>query len=126
METCGDNRFEIIARAKKALLEKTNIEGSPEEMAVIDNFLFRCWQMGWLNGYDDVREVGKKNDEPTLDPEKAYRSSLLNVQSTLLYQVVDIHQKIERGLKHEFGYNDSYDRGFAKGLMTAYDTIGSL
>ena len=48
-EMCGDNRFEIIAEAKRQLLEYTNIETSSDEMAVIDSFLFRCWQMGWLH-----------------------------------------------------------------------------
>lgn len=49
---CGDNRFEIIAKAKAHILESTNINSSPEEMKVLDNFLFRCWQMGWLDKYD--------------------------------------------------------------------------
>lgn len=53
MDMCGDNRFEVIARAKEHLLDATNIETSEEEMAVLDNFLFRCWQMGWLNKYAD-------------------------------------------------------------------------
>ena len=53
MEMCGDNRFEVIARAKEHLLDATNIETSEEEMAVLDNFLFRCWQMGWLDKYDE-------------------------------------------------------------------------
>lgn len=47
-EICTDNRFEIIAAYKKKLIEGTNIQASPEEMAVIDNILFRFWQMGWL------------------------------------------------------------------------------
>ena len=55
-EICGDNRFEIIAKAKEALIESTNIETSPKEMAVLDNFLFRCWQMGWLDKYDKAGE----------------------------------------------------------------------
>lgn len=50
---CGDNRFKIIEKAKEAILESTNIESSPEEMAVLDNFLFRCWQMGWLKEYEE-------------------------------------------------------------------------
>lgn len=54
---CGDNRFEIIDKAKKDLIESTNIEMSPDEMKVIDNFLFRCWQMGWLDRYEE-----KQND----------------------------------------------------------------
>ena len=46
---CEDNRFELIAKYKQQLIEGTNIENSPDEMIVIDNILFRCWQMGWLN-----------------------------------------------------------------------------
>lgn len=52
MEMCGDNRFEIIEKAKNDILEATNINTSPDEMKVLDNFLFRCWQMGWLKKYD--------------------------------------------------------------------------
>ena len=44
----GDDRIEKIAYAKHILMESTNIEGSPDEMAVIDSILFRMWQMGWL------------------------------------------------------------------------------
>ena len=47
-EICTDNRFEVIAAYKKKLMERTNIETSPDEMAVIDNVLFRFWQLGWL------------------------------------------------------------------------------
>lgn len=46
---CGDNRFELIAKYKQQLIEATNIESSPDEMAVIDDILFRFWQMGWLD-----------------------------------------------------------------------------
>lgn len=49
---CGDNRFKVIAEAKKDLLESTNIEMAPDEMAVLDSFLLRCWQMGWLKQYE--------------------------------------------------------------------------
>lgn len=55
---CGDNRFEIISKAKEALLESTNIEESPKEMAVLDDILFRCWQMGWLDKYGDKKADG--------------------------------------------------------------------
>lgn len=48
-EVCGDNRFELIGEFKGKLVEGTNIGMSPEEMAVLDNFLFRIWQMGWLD-----------------------------------------------------------------------------
>lgn len=49
----GDNRFEIIAKAKADLIKSTNIESSEDEMQVLDNILFRCWQMGWLDGYEE-------------------------------------------------------------------------
>lgn len=49
-EVCNDNRFEIIKAAKQRLIEATNIESRPEEMAVLDSILFRLWQMGWLPG----------------------------------------------------------------------------
>jgi hypothetical protein len=53
METCGDNRFEIIEAAKNDILESTNIGMYEDEMKVLDSFLFRCWQMGWLGKYEN-------------------------------------------------------------------------
>ena len=53
MEICGDNRFEIIQNAKDDLKQATNIDSSPDEMKVLDSFLFRAWQMGWLDKYGD-------------------------------------------------------------------------
>ena len=47
-DICGDNRFEVIEKCKQKLIEATNIETSPDEMAVLDSILFRFWQMGWL------------------------------------------------------------------------------
>lgn len=52
-----DNRLEIIERAKEALLKSTNIETSEDEMKVLDNFLFRCWQMGWLKKYETKENI---------------------------------------------------------------------
>lgn len=52
-DLCTDNRFEVIAKAKQALLDSTNIESSPDEMKVLNDFLFRCWQMGWLDKYKE-------------------------------------------------------------------------
>lgn len=57
LDMCGDNRFEIISSAKKELLEATNIENSKEEMAVLDNILFRMWQMGWLPDCNNTKPV---------------------------------------------------------------------
>lgn len=59
---CGDNRFEVIAMAKEALLDSTNISESPNEMKVLNNFLFRCWQMGWLDRYE--RELAEQQSLP--------------------------------------------------------------
>jgi uncharacterized protein (DUF4213/DUF364 family) len=50
METCI-NGLEIIEKAKKHVLKATNIDTNPDEMKVLDVFLFRCWQMGWLDKY---------------------------------------------------------------------------
>lgn len=61
-EFCNDNRFEIIAKAKRHLLEATNIDSRPEEMAVIDSILFRCWQMGWLNNYEPTQKAEPENN----------------------------------------------------------------
>lgn len=67
MEQCTDNRFEIIRKAKKDLLESTNIHTSEDEMEVLDNILFRCWQMDWLKMYEDnnhlkFEEILKENE----------------------------------------------------------------
>lgn len=48
-EICTDDRFVLIDYFKNKLLEYTNIETSPDEMDVIDNILFRFWQVGWLS-----------------------------------------------------------------------------
>ena len=59
---CDDNRFEVIKKAKVDILDKTNIDSSPEEMAVLDNILFRCWQMGWLKKYDEPQLPANLNE----------------------------------------------------------------
>lgn len=65
---CGDNRFEIIDKAKEALLKETNIARDEQEMAVIDNILFRCWQMGWLDKYDDTKHSNSESIGKSLKP----------------------------------------------------------
>ena len=56
---CGDNRFEIIAKAKEDIISSTNIETAKDEMECLDSFLFRCWQMGWLDKYAPYQKGGK-------------------------------------------------------------------
>ena len=53
---CGDTRFRIIARAKEHLFQATNIAEDKKELEVLDSFLLRCWQMGWLKQYEDGEE----------------------------------------------------------------------
>ena len=57
MNLCDDNRIITIEKAKQALIKGTNIEDSPEEMKVLDSFLLRCWQMGWLDRYAPTRHL---------------------------------------------------------------------
>lgn len=52
------SEYLIIEEAKKDLIEATNIESSSDEMKVLNDFLRRCWQMGWLKKY----EKGGEND----------------------------------------------------------------
>ena len=52
---CGDSRSEVIARAKEDLFKSTNIKSDEKEVAVIDNILFRCHQMGWLDRYEETK-----------------------------------------------------------------------
>ena len=73
-DTCDDSRFELIEKYKQKLIESTNISDSPEEMAVIDNILFRFWQMGWLVkferfGNSEQLESGHEKDH-VADPGK--------------------------------------------------------
>ena len=48
-DICNDNRFELIEKYKQKLIDGTNIETAQDEMAVINDILFRFWQMGWLD-----------------------------------------------------------------------------
>lgn len=62
-QVCNDNRFELIEKAKQRLIKVTNIETSLEEMKVLDNILFRFWQMGWLENNNENYETLKERLE---------------------------------------------------------------
>jgi hypothetical protein len=62
MDVCGDNRFEIIQKAKDDLLVSTNIASCQVDMKFIDSFLFRAWQMGWLSQYEPDYKERMKNE----------------------------------------------------------------
>ena len=78
-EICGDNRFEIIEKAKMDILDSTNISSSQDEMKVLDSFLFRCWQMRWLKKYDNSQpqtnadRIRAMSDEELVDFLGEYR-----------------------------------------------------
>jgi cell division protein FtsB len=57
VEKCIDNREKLIQKYKDKLLEGTNIHTSQKEMEVIDNILFRLWQMGWLRVLEDNERI---------------------------------------------------------------------
>lgn len=59
-DICTDNRLELIEKYKKELIESTNIESSQDEMNVLDDLLFRFWQMRWLDRLEEPeRKKGK-------------------------------------------------------------------
>lgn len=69
VDICDDDRFELIEEAKRRLLESTNIEDRPEEVAVLDSILFRFWQMGWLDQLREDKGVAtcRKEDDYTCE-----------------------------------------------------------
>ena len=95
-ETCTDNRFEIIEKAKRHILEVTNIDTSPEEMKVLDNFLFRCWQMGWLDKYNP-RDDGDYMELFSVKNGMRYNTKVLNMSKasrTLVNGLMDGIEKL--------------------------------
>lgn len=86
MEIAGDGRFGVIAKAKEDLIRSTNIETSEDEMKVLDSFLFRCWQMGWLDGYEEkqkgeVSEEVKEEHRQMMKEIDAVRCELHHIES---------------------------------------------
>lgn len=58
-EVCGDNRFEIIERVKRHLLDATNIKQDSDEWQQVDSILFRLWQLGEI-GETPCRELERR------------------------------------------------------------------
>ena len=90
MNLCDDNRIITIEKAKQALIKGTNIEDSPEEMKVLDNILFRCWQMGWLDRYDPQKKQPITEDKikAWLDMWEGYIDA--DMIARMKYRVIDI------------------------------------
>ena len=95
-ETCNDSRFEIIERAKKHILSATNIDMSPDEMKVLDNFLYRCWQMGWLDRYIP-RDDGIYMEFFAVNDGMRYNAKVVNMKeatSVLTHSMLDGFDKL--------------------------------
>ncbi len=77
---CGDNRFEIIAKVKERLLKATNIKMHPEELAQVDNILFRLWQLNYFNQCN-----GRENKIKLIKTKKK-----LDEATEIIYRLMDI------------------------------------
>lgn len=103
-DTCGDDRFELIAKAKQKLLDATNINSRPDEVAVLDSILFRCWQMGWLdqlsedNSCAECAEGMGRYADSLCDPLKQRIAELERQRDALL-----------RCLENDYGIKASWD-----------------
>ena len=62
-DLCTDNRFGLIEKYKQKLIEATNIESRKCEMALLDDILFRFWQMGWLDRLEMTPRIEMLQDE---------------------------------------------------------------
>lgn len=62
-EICTDNRFELIEKYKQKLIEATNIEDRKCEMDILEDVLFRFWQMGWLDRLELTPRIEMLQDD---------------------------------------------------------------
>ena len=100
-DVCGDNRLEIIAKVKEHLIKATNIEMHPEELAQVDNILFRLWQLNYFNQCNLVNCSGRENKieliktKKKLDKAKEIIKNLLDdtYHFTQHYPIIGNHKK---------------------------------
>lgn len=72
-DICLGTMFDLIEKYKQKLIEATNIVASPEEMEVLDNILFRFWQMGWLDRLETlVPQSERKKGKWVKNPNSEY------------------------------------------------------
>ena len=104
----GDNRFEIIEKAKEKLLNATNIEDSKEEMKVLTNILFRMWQAGLIN--EEKLEINK------LQKENSIEEDITRVKQ----RIEDVKEYIEYGLPYSeyLDLENSFDN-----ILLAYKRV---
>lgn len=102
-EVCGDNRFELIEKYKEKLVKATNIETAKEEMDVIDNILFRFWQMGWLDKLE--ADVVPRSEYDDLK----MKFTELDIECNRLEKVEENYHKLESKVKNIFDEYGNYD-----------------
>lgn len=90
-EICNDNRFELIEKYKRELLESTNIADSKEEMDVIDSILFRFGQMDWL---DKLEQFDRQKEE--IERLTAHCESLRTASNSIKMHLENAEKEIER------------------------------
>jgi len=95
-DICTDNRFEVIEEYKQKLIECTNIETAQDEMAVIDNILFRFWQMGWLPSAQPDWGKPAGNGRPLADSEIIPRLQDIKIQIGGSYAIDRAIEVLER------------------------------
>ena len=109
-EVCSDNRFELIEEYKTKLINGTNIGSVKEEMAVIDNILFRFWQMGWLDtlkkAYTPTMNTKNMGEKTGDSPARPRLAEVLGVEVGEKFTFHDRELWVdEQGLMHDLdGY----------------------
>ena len=86
---CGNNKFTVIARAKKRLVQTMNIAEDKKELEMLDNFLLCCWQMGWLK---QCEEEVEKEDLKTFSLEAAKAGKPVCTRSGKKVRIVCFHK----------------------------------
>ena len=114
-EVCGDDRFDLIAKARETLIDRTNIEMRQDEMNVLDSILFRCWQMGWLDQLRDTPEqavaatLGSEPDETELT--QTYDAGFENGVMAVFQQLegVEDYEELQDLIAEYWAEGEGYD-----------------
>ena len=122
-DVCRDNRFEVIAEAKRDLLKSTNIEMATDEMAVIDSILFRCWQMGWLKQYETYEFCDGENPCKEYDQEKHCCHRWTKVIRDTVKELKEDNQKTAKVVNQYYDYLP-YNRFMHSELRGDCDSCG--
>lgn len=116
-EAPSDNREGVIERAKKHLLNATNIESSPDEMQCLDSFLFRCWQMGWLREYDNEKPAYEEMMEVLSDVKDAFETDVIWAPgASPTYKQVEKVRKVYKDVCDALDNRELQDRRYREGV----------